>query len=81
MCVDDNLVATYVGGSSPPAITVYNPDMTLYRSIPLTNDTMDLESLEISDGRVYYTEYDTSELWTSRTKTVYEMIWPPEIRE
>lgn len=33
---------------------------------------MDIESLEITEGRVYYTGYDTSELWTSRTKTVYE---------
>ena len=70
--VDDNLVATYVARSGSPAIRVYNPDGTLYRSITLTNDTMDLESLGISDGRIYYTEYDTSEPWVSRTKTVYE---------
>jgi len=72
VCVDDNLVATYVSGFSPPAIKVYDADGTLHKSIPLTNDTMDLESLGISDDRVFYTEYDTSELWASRTKIVYE---------
>ena len=72
MCIADNLLATYVSGSSPQAIRVYNPDMTLFRSVSLTNNTMDIESLEISEGRVYYAEYDTAELWTSRTKTVYE---------
>lgn len=80
MCIDDNLVATYVSGSNPSAIRVYNTDMTLYRSISLTNDTMNIESLEITDGRVYYTEYDTTKFYESRTKTVYEYDMATENR-
>ncbi|MEA2034459.1 MAG: hypothetical protein U9N40_03055 [Euryarchaeota archaeon] len=70
--IDNNLVATYVTDSSPPAIKVYYADGSLYKSIPLSNETSDIESLQISDNRIYYTEYDKSIIWTSRTKTVYE---------
>ena len=70
--IDNNLIAIYVSSSSPPAIEVYNSDGTLYHTIPLTNETTDIESLAISEGRVYYTEYDTSVAWDSRTETVYE---------
>jgi hypothetical protein len=69
--VDNDLIATYGGSSNPTGITIYHPDGTLYRSISLTNDAMKLESLEISDGRIFYTEYDTSEPWYSRDETVY----------
>ncbi|MDO9539897.1 MAG: hypothetical protein Q7J09_07850 [Methanocalculus sp.] len=70
--IDNNLVATYVSSSVPAAIMVFNADGTLYQSIPLSNDQMDLDSLEFSDGRIYYSEYDSSEPSYSRTETVYE---------
>lgn len=70
--IDDNLIATYVSSSSPPAIGVHHADGTFYKSIPLTNDATELESLEISDGSVYYTEYDTSATMNWRNETVYE---------
>lgn len=70
--VDENLVAFYVSSSSPPAIKVYHANGTLYRNIPLTSEAMKLDSLEISDGRVYYTEYDPSESSLSRNETVLE---------
>ncbi|MDE4908150.1 hypothetical protein L0665_05950 [Methanogenium marinum] len=70
--IDNNRIATYVSSSVPAAIMVFNADGTLYQSIPLSNDQMDLDSLEFSDGRIYYSEYDSSELSYSRTETVYE---------
>jgi archaellum component FlaG (FlaF/FlaG flagellin family) len=70
--IDNNLIASYVSSSNPPAIKVYYTDGTFYQSIPLTNNSTELNSLEISDGRVYYTEYDTSELMYWRNETVYE---------
>ena len=69
--VDNDLIATYGGRSSPMAITVSRLDGSHYKSIPLTNEKMRLESMTISDGRVFYTEYDTSEPWYSRNQTVY----------
>ncbi|EHQ35513.1 hypothetical protein Metlim_1407 [Methanoplanus limicola DSM 2279] len=72
VCTDDNLVATYIGKSCPPEIKVFYPDGTHYKTIQLSNETSDLEYLQISDDRLYYTEYDRSVIWTSRTKTVYE---------
>ena len=73
ICLDDNLLATYVDdNSSPPKIKVFYADSTLYRSIPLSNVTSEIESLQISDNRLYYTEYDKSITRTSRTKAVYK---------
>lgn len=70
--IDENLVAFHVSRSSPPAIKVYYVDGTFYKSISLTNNAMKLDSLEISDGRVYYTEYDPAEPTYWRNETVYE---------
>ncbi|MCK9581066.1 MAG: hypothetical protein M0Q92_11570 [Methanoregula sp.] len=70
--IDNNIIATYVSSSSPPAIKVYHTDGTFFKSVPLTSQTTDLDALEISDGRVYYTEYDKSETTYWRNETVYE---------
>jgi len=70
--IDENLVAFHVSSSSPPAIKVYHANGTLYRNIPLTSEVMRLDSLEISDGRVYFTEYDPSESSLLRNETVWE---------
>ena len=70
--VDDNLIAAYVSSSSPPTIKVSYSDGTVYKAIPLSRDTMKLDSLEISDGRVYYTEYNPAEPGYWRNETVYE---------
>ncbi|MDO9327059.1 MAG: hypothetical protein Q7T80_19090 [Methanoregula sp.] len=70
--IDENLVAFHVSSSSPPAIKVYYADGTFYKSISLTNNAMKLDSLEISDGRVYYTEYNPAEPGYWRNETVYE---------
>jgi hypothetical protein len=70
--IDENLVTFYISSSSPPAIKAYHANGTLYRNISLTSEAMRLDSLEISDGRVYYTEYDPSESSLSRNETVLE---------
>ena len=70
--MDNNIVATYVSSSSPPSIKVYHADGSMYRSIPLTRDVMEIDSLEISDGRVYYAEYNPTEFGYWRNETVYE---------
>jgi len=70
--IDDNVVAQYVSSSNPPAIKVYYANGTLYKSIPLKSDGTELDSLEISDGRIYYTEYDTAESGYWRNETVHE---------
>jgi len=54
-----------------PEISVYTADGILFEKIPLSTDTSKLESLELSEGRVFYSEYETSEPWYSRNQTVY----------
>jgi len=70
--IDNNLVAAYVDTAIPSEIRIYTADGKMYATIPLTNSTSRLESLEISGSRVYYTEYDNAITWTDRKETVYE---------
>ena len=70
--IDNNLIAAYVSSSSPPEIKVSYADGTVYKAIPLSRDTMKLDSLELSDRQVYYTEYDPAEPMYWRNETVYE---------
>jgi len=69
--IDNNLIATYHSSSMPAEIMVYNVDGTLYQKIPLTNDMMDLDALEFSDGKIYFSEYNSSELIYLVEEVVY----------
>lgn len=69
--IDNNLIATYKSSSVPAEIMVYNADGTLYQKIPLTNDQMDLDSLEFSNGKIYFSEYNSSEPSYFRNEIVY----------
>ena len=69
--IDNNLIATYYSSSMPAEIMVYNADGTLYQKIPLTNDMMDLDALEFSDSKIYFSEYNSSELIYLVEEVVY----------
>ncbi|MFA5331999.1 MAG: hypothetical protein WC342_06440 [Methanoregula sp.] len=45
---------------------------TLYKSVPLSNDDMDLECFRISDGRAYFTEHNRDDSSYRQTETVYQ---------
>lgn len=70
--IDNNLIATYVSSSSPPAIKIFYSNGSFHRAIQLSRETIRLDSLEISNGHVYYTEYDTTEPGYLRNETVFE---------
>ncbi len=70
--IDNNLIATFISSSSPPAIKIFHSDGSFYKAIPLSRETIRIDSLEISDGHVYYTEYDTAESGYLRNETVFE---------
>lgn len=70
--IDNNLVATYVSTNSPPAVRVYFMNGTLYKSVPLSNDHVDLDSLSFSDGRVYFTEHHRDDATYWQNETVYQ---------
>lgn len=70
--IDNNLIAAFVSSSSPPAIKIFYSNGSFYKLIPLSRETTRLDSLEISDGHVYYTEYDTTEPGYLRNETVFE---------
>lgn len=70
--IDNNLIATFVSSSSPPAIKIFYSNGSFYKAIPLSRETIRLDSLEISGGLVYYTEYDTAESSYLRNETVFE---------
>ena len=70
--LDNNLVATYVSTDSPPAIRVYFMNETLYKSVPLSGNNVDLESLAFSDGRIYFTEHNRDDIIYQKNETVYQ---------
>ena len=70
--IDNNLVATYVSTDSPPAIRVYFMNETLYKSVPLSSNNVDLDSLAFSDGRIYFTEHNRDDVIYRQNETVYQ---------
>jgi hypothetical protein len=68
---DGNLVAFY-SESKGAEIILFTPGGKEFRHIPLTTHTCVLESLSMSDGRVYYAESDTAVPPTKRVETVFE---------
>lgn len=70
--IDNNLVAIYVSTDSPPAIRVYFMNGTLYKSVPLSGNTVNLESLAFSDCRVYFTEHNRDDIIYQQNETVYQ---------
>jgi hypothetical protein len=70
--IDNNLIATYVKSSSPNEIKIYNRDGVLMAKIRLSNESSDIESLDINNGLVYYAERDTAIIPTQRLETVFE---------
>ena len=68
--IDNNLVATYVSTDSPPAIRVYFMNETLYKSVPLSSNNVDLDSLAFSDGRIYFTEHNRDDVIYRQNETV-----------
>jgi hypothetical protein len=70
--IDNGLVAAYVSSTRPPAIKVYHAEGRIVTEIPLSREVMKLDALEISDGRVYYSEYNPEEPGYMRNETVYE---------
>ncbi|MCK9581301.1 MAG: hypothetical protein M0Q92_12760 [Methanoregula sp.] len=67
----DGTFIIFQSDSLGPEIYVYSSDGILFEKIPLSTDTSELESLELSEGTIYYSEYDISEPWYSRNQTVY----------
>jgi glutamine cyclotransferase len=70
--IDNNLVAVYVSSTKPPVIKVYHAEGRIVTEIPLSREVMKINALEISDGRVYYSEYNPEEPGYWRNETVYE---------
>jgi len=69
--IDNNFIVAYVSSTKPPVIKVYHADGRISMEIPLSREMMKLDALEISDGRVYYSEYNPEEP-DMRNETVYE---------
>ena len=55
-----------------PEILVYTAEGILSEKIPLSTETSKLDALAISGGRIYYSEYRSSEPAYWRNETVYE---------
>lgn len=68
----DGSYIVFQSKNSGPLIFVYNSDGELYEKLELSKETSSLDALATSDGRVYYSEYDSSEPFYSRNESVYE---------